>query len=257
MRSVRWCLDAGDPRCPGTGGSKHQREERAVIREKLAQLAEADPQREVFGADCHHYRLNPTVDAATLARAERAIGAPLPEEYRRFVTRVGDGGAGPYYGVIPLADALERIDRAFGCLDPLGRDCPLTADVDFGELTGAPDDWDEHVARLESDPEYVAHYDRLSQMYSRNPWIDGRLPVVDYGCGDWLFLVVRGPRRGTVWVDCVDGRTGLYCLEVDFATFYQRWLDDTLTRLRAGEFEPSNAYYSMLEYGANRRYRLI
>jgi hypothetical protein len=180
----------------------------------------------------------------------------LPEGYRHFLTTVGDGGAGPYYGVFPLGQALDRVEEWYASLDPLGRDCPLVTDVDFGELVEGPDDWDEHVARLASDPEYVAQYERLTETYTSHPWVDGRLPIVNYGCGDWLFLVVRGARRGTVWVDSTDSSTGLYCLDVDFPTFYQRWLDAELARVLRGEPKP-NAHYSFLEYGDNPRYQPI
>ena len=181
---------------------------------------------------------------------------PLPAGYRQFVTMIGDGGAGPYHGVFSLGEALDRVAEWLGDLDPLGRDCPLATDIDFGELVGRPDDWDEHVARLDSDPAYVARYERLTETYLGRPWVDGRLPIVDFGCGDWLFLVVRGDRRGTVWVDSVDSGTGLYCLEVDFPAFYQRWLDAELARVVGGGPRP-NARYSFLAYGDNPRYQPV
>ncbi len=220
----------------------------------LARIAAADPGREVFAAFRHGYELNPPVDAATLARAEQAIGARLPEEYRWFVTEVGDGGAGPYYGVLPLGAALSRLETALGSLDSLGHDCPLESDVDFGELIGQPDDWDEHLARLESDPSYEARFGELSQKYSDVPWLHGRLPIVDYGCGAWFSLVVRGPRRGTVWLDSSDDSTGLYCLEVDFMTLYRRWLDDALAEATTGTDTGQEASYGFLKYGDNPRY---
>jgi hypothetical protein len=222
---------------------------------QLARLAAAQVKRSA-AVEQHGYRLRPVVDEATLARASRAAGIALPEEYRHFVTTVGDGGAGPYYGVLPLGAALDRIEEWYGSLDPLGRDCPLTSDISFGELAGKPDDWAEHVARLDSDPAYVAHYDRLTETYAGRPWIDGRLPIVDYGCGDWLFLVVRGERRGTVWVDSVDSGTGLYCLEVDFGTFYQRWVDAEVARVTSG-VPKRHARYDYLEYGDNPRYQPV
>jgi hypothetical protein len=77
----------------------------------------------------------------------------------------------------------------------------------------------------------------------------------DYGCGDWFFLVVRGPRRGTVWVDSVESATGLYCLEVDFLRFYERWLADALERASRGDFVVRNARFAFLAYGANPRYQ--
>ncbi len=228
-----------------------------MIREQIAQLAAADRERKVPGARSHGYRLNPPAETAVLARAESAIGAPLPAEYREFVTTVGDGGAGPYYGVLPLATALDRLEHVFGSLLPLGRDCPLSTDVDFSELAGRPDDWNEHVARLQSDPEYAARYDDLTQTYNSEPWLDGRLPIVDYGSGDWFFLVLRGARRGTVWADCSDNGNGLYCLEVDFLSFYRRWLDDALARAAGDQSGLRYVSYDILRYGRNPRFQPI
>jgi hypothetical protein len=227
----------------------------SAIQELLIQLSEADPKRRMFGADTHRYQLNVPVSEATLSRAESAIGAPLPAEYRTFITSAGDGGAGPYYGVIPLGGALDRLEDHLDSLLPLGRDCPLTADLDFGEIACQPDDWEEHVARLGSDPTYAARFDDLPSTYNSDPWLDGRLPVVDYGCGDWFFLVVRGPRRGTLWVDSTSNGSGLYCLNVDFLTFYRRWLDDALEAATRGRYWPDPAYYSFLRYGNNPRFR--
>jgi hypothetical protein len=226
-----------------------------VISDQLAELAAADRERRVPGAYTHRYRLNPPVETAVLTRAESAIGASLPAEYREFVASVGDGGVGPYYGVLPLATALDRLESVLGSLLPLGRDCPLSADVDFSELAGRPDNWNEHLARLESDPGYKARFHDLTEAYNSEPWLDGRLPIADYGCGDWFFLVVRGRRRGTVWADCTDNGNGLYCLEVDFLSFYQRWLDDALAQAAGKRHGPPYVGYEILRYGRNPRFQ--
>jgi hypothetical protein len=60
-----------------------------------------------------------------------------------------------------------------------------------------------------------------------------------------------------MWVDCLSDASGLYCLEVDFATWYTRWLDDALERTARGDFAPENATYSVLRYGDDPRYRLV
>src|SRR5688500_10289501 len=86
----------------------------SVVSEMVARIAGADPERKVFASFRHAYELHAPVDQATLARAEQAIGAPLPDEYRRFIVDVADGGAGPYYGVLPLGAALSRLENALG-----------------------------------------------------------------------------------------------------------------------------------------------
>src|SRR5690242_14942080 len=104
-----------------------------MVRDGLAWLADKTG-RSSQAHGRNGWRLQPVVDEATLARAERAIGMPLPDEYRHFLTTLGDGGTGPYYGVMSLAKSLDTAEEYFGSLDPLGSDCPLTTDIDFGEI---------------------------------------------------------------------------------------------------------------------------
>lgn len=89
--------------------------------------------------------------------------------------------------------------------------------------------------------------DELREEYRAPPFDGGWLPLCAYGCGDFFFLVVRGPRRGTVWVNSVDSATGLFCLEVGFGGVYERWLDASVRKERARDFAPGAGY---LEYGA-------
>ncbi|MEU9448860.1 SMI1/KNR4 family protein [Streptomyces sp. NPDC048277] len=185
---------------------------------KLRQLDAADPGRALFGSATHGYRPGRPVGERELEALEGLVGVRLPEDYRAFLSVAGDGAPGPYYGILPLAEATGRITEGWG-REALGADSPLTGDVDFQELLGGPEDWEAHAARLETDPDYGAGFERLQGQYLDSPWSDGRLPIADYGCGDWFFLVLRGPRRGTVWVDSLESATGMYCLETDFRTW--------------------------------------
>ena len=73
----------------------------------LDATARADPRRRRFGAARHGYRLAAPLAEVQVAALEATIGASLPPAYRAFVTTLGDGGAGPYYGVWPLAHPLQ------------------------------------------------------------------------------------------------------------------------------------------------------
>lgn len=44
-------------------------------------------------------------DAATLARAEAALGFALPPLLAELYLRIADGGFGPEYGLLPLLDS--------------------------------------------------------------------------------------------------------------------------------------------------------
>ena len=217
---------------------------------RLAELLAANPECHMFGSGQHECRFGPPVDPAVLARVEELAGVPLPADYREFVTTIGDGGLGPYYGVMSLTEAMAQVEATSG-LASLGMDSPLTEDISIGELMRMPADWNEHVARLDTDPAYEAGWGRLQAEYMGAPWCQGRLPIAQFGCGDWFFLILRGPRRGTMWVDSLDSASGLYGLEVGFRTWYSRWLDDAIDQATNLAYVRTPGGY--LRYGDNRR----
>ncbi len=55
-------------------------------------LAEAHPTRPLRGL--RQYKLNPPVPEDFVRDVEEQCGFTLPQDYRRFITQVGDGGAG-------------------------------------------------------------------------------------------------------------------------------------------------------------------
>ena len=72
-----------------------------TLRDAVRALADADRSLRRFGAAHHRYQLAPPLTADALAAVERALG-PLPDDVRAFVREVAAGGAGPYYGVVPV-----------------------------------------------------------------------------------------------------------------------------------------------------------
>src|SRR5438552_14698202 len=58
----------------------------------------------VFGESAHPYRLHPVLTEAEVLAFQAAHGIRLPDDYREFITRVGNGGAGPYYGLFKLGE---------------------------------------------------------------------------------------------------------------------------------------------------------
>src|SRR5437868_2739639 len=77
------------------------------IVEGLRFLREADRDRVVFGANGHEYRLRPCLDEEKVGEFERRYSLRLPDDYRRFLMQVGNGGAGPYYGIHGLDELYE------------------------------------------------------------------------------------------------------------------------------------------------------
>ena len=67
----------------------------------------------VFGAGEHCFKLNAPPSEQEVQRFEALHRIQLPPDYRRFITIIGNGGAGPTYGFFPLG----LMDHVFG-LEP-------------------------------------------------------------------------------------------------------------------------------------------
>src|SRR5262245_23704504 len=80
---------------------------------KLDRLRSADPALLVTGAAEHGYRHAPCIANAWLESCERQYGIRLPEQFRRYIREVGNGGAGPWFGLqrfgfLPSAEAAPQ-----------------------------------------------------------------------------------------------------------------------------------------------------
>ena len=63
-----------------------------------------------LGIKKHRFRLGPPLPESEVAVFEEQYGISLPPDYRAFITSVGISGAGPYYGLLPLAQATDHLD---------------------------------------------------------------------------------------------------------------------------------------------------
>jgi hypothetical protein len=155
------------------------------VRAMLTDLARLDAKREVFGASAHDYALREPLRDVEVVRFERRHGVKLPPDYRAFITQLGDGGAGPFYGVFALGKFED--------------DEPWKA----GEFIGEPGTrfpykaaWNAPMAVIDA----VNAGDHAAEVaYHRG--LDGIVPLVTEGCALFDVLVVTGPEAGHVWHD--------------------------------------------------------
>ncbi|HET9954790.1 MAG TPA: SMI1/KNR4 family protein [Polyangiaceae bacterium] len=195
----------------------------------LAQLEQADQSYGLFGARAHRYRLNPCVEEAALARRERELGVRLPEAYRQFLTELGNGGAGPSYGVFAFEGGesedytkYERLAHPFAYTEEYNPTWLLDEDEDEGT------EEEEDSSEDEDDPRH-----RYWEAFDDR----GALYICHHGCGGRSFLVVSGRAAGQVWCDGVADDGG-YSPELDasgapftFDTWYLDWLERALASL--------------------------
>ncbi|WP_438025812.1 HEAT repeat domain-containing protein [Sorangium sp. So ce233] len=159
-----------------------------------------------FGSDAHRFALQPPAAEADVAAFEAARRVRLPEDYRAFLLHVGHGGAGPYYGLMTLA---QWEDARYEALDDLDAECPLHPDT-----LPPGQDWLEALLPGEDDA-----LDRA---------LRGTLSLGTQGCSFYSQLVVTGPARGRVVYVDLDGGRPYFPECTGFLDWYERWLDELL-----------------------------
>ncbi|RFP66539.1 SMI1/KNR4 family protein [Hymenobacter lapidiphilus] len=195
----------------------------ARIKAKLPAARAADTDLKVFGADSHHYQLQEPVAEAALQQVEADYGIRLPEAYRCFMREVGNGGAGPFYGIYPLGHGLNGlVDDPAQYLRQPCRLQPGMTDAQWKELTRAIEE--------EQDMADEAFERAMGELYA------GLLPLGDQGCANYHALVLNGPFAGRVvnvsWERYLPG----FAYEANFLDWYERWLDEVIADEQAGWF---------------------
>jgi hypothetical protein len=183
------------------------------VRDRIDALRRHPSHDQVFGSKGHGFQLEPRLTPADVADVESTLGIALPADYRSFLTDVGAGGAGPFYGLFPLrrgavgwewhGDGAELTDRSrlgepfpvervpAGVLAELLAVRPKPNDFETEEeLDDAFDNWDERLEALLYQPSMSV----------------GAICLTDEGCAYRDWLVVTGPAAGTMWEDprCLD-----------------------------------------------------
>lgn len=212
------------------------------ILEKLDTLGRLDGDREIFGASFHDYQLSPCLGKTDINSVEEKYHVQLPVDYRQFLLEVGNGGAGPYYGVFRLGEQ----DDGWGFRPWEG-----------GLLMGDPavpfpyqDNWNlpdtfwsadpqnkEWASDKDADEAYDSWDKSLAKVYWAPAVMNGAIPICHCGCALRQWLVVTGPERGTVWQDDRADMNGVYPLRTkdgersSFSSWYLTWLEDSIHSL--------------------------
>lgn len=158
------------------------------IPELLAQLRGIDTEfKAVSAAFHHHYQLNPPISEERVVGFEDKHQITLPEEYRMFLLIVGNGGAGPDYGLYPL----ER-------WAPWGK---LIENFPHTQT------WSPYEQPEWPPVDIPEGRDFESKSGFKQLW-DGSLHIGGGGCDFSNLLVITGPERGNMWLSEMDNEIG-------------------------------------------------
>lgn len=205
----------------------------ARIKSSLSRLRESGAS--VFGSETHGFHLNAPLKESAVLAFEQTHRIHLPVDYRTFITRIGNGGAGPFYGVFPLGKRdssfgsdLEEWHENDGFMGILSK--PFPHEKDWNDLNRMP----QHEL-AESAPEaYEKQQDDFDNQYWSSALVNGAIPICHEGCAIRIWLVVTGPQTGYLWRDTRSEFTGIRPLKLQngnpatFTTWYEEWLQTAL-----------------------------
>ncbi len=187
----------------------------------------------IFGEEAHRYVLNSVLRADVLDRFEAEWDLTLPPDYREFLTTVGNGGAGPYYGLFKFHEmdsgwSHRRFSIPGDTVGNPGKPFPYTEA--FVPENGRPDYDPDIEDEDQADQDYQKRLDEHEAKY----WIamDGALPICHLGCASRQWLVVSGPERGNIWDDNTADYSGYKPLagangeRCTFTDWYMQWLSE-------------------------------
>ena len=208
--------------------------DKSTVISMLADLKRRDPHFEVFGADAHRYELNPPLPVQQVAAFETQHRVKLPEDYRRFITEIGNGGAGPYYGVFRFGEHDDGDD--FRPWDGGYLVGDLSAEFPHQEEWNLPAAFWARMPHPgpdipvdEEDRMMEAWVKELDENYWNPEIMRGAIPICHLGCAIRHWLVIHGRQRGFVWADDRVDNRGIAPLKTDsrqltFADWYTMWL---------------------------------
>ncbi|MFJ4687330.1 SMI1/KNR4 family protein [Streptomyces sp. NPDC088789] len=131
------------------------------------------------------------LDPTTVARAEAALGFPLPPLLTELYLRIGDGGFGPEYGLLPLLDSSPAEESSAVA---------------------------EYLARRERNPDDPDW-----------PWPAGVLPISHWGCGMYACVDCLAPQAPVLLFEpnADDADHAWYVDAPGLDTWLRTWLDGT------------------------------
>lgn len=177
-----------------------------------------DSELEMFGVSGHQYKLNPPVDLAFVRAVEEEYHFRLPEDYVQFITEVGDGGAGPGYGLCSFGFYRTEVKNAKAAKMRNSYLHGLSKNPQLQPLK--PDDL-EYVG--ESYKQNLEKYLMAESFNWDNDTPNGFFHLGTYGCALDYGLITCGERYGQIFICDVEY---VFELEADsFQTFYQDWLN--------------------------------
>lgn len=181
------------------------------LQELVKQAGMVDKNRKVFGSEKHNYQLNPVIPLSEVQAYEQKHNIKLPSEYVFFVTQVGNGGAGPYYGIYGIHVDKHYLASYAGT--------PLLS----SKLT--KDMWAEKLAPMDDDdcPDEV--FDQIEEEILR-----GTTSIGTQGCFYETLAIAEGDEENRIfYINCDwDSEAMPFDTKMSFLEWYENFFKEII-----------------------------
>jgi hypothetical protein len=189
------------------------------ISKKLKILKNKDKTFEIFGSSDHKYKLLKPISIQRLEMLEQKYNINLPDEYVAFITFLGDGGAGPFYGLYPIEMALKDTELIEDYKDD------ICSDITKPSIFTSKKELKEYQEMNEKIEDYNERYNNGVRA------LNGTLEINSQGCSFRNNIILNGPNAGKVFEFCGDMVEDIffnYDKFIGFLDWYERWLDNSI-----------------------------
>ena len=215
------------------------------IRAVLDTASRWDMDLEQFACWGHAHLFNPVLPLEELGAWEELMQVTLPEDYRAYLTQLGNGGAGPAYGLAPLHCPRDEIAQH------LRQPCIYSEDQAekfrdvfhrFVHWYSMDDDWALYLEYFPDAPRlgeekwqkplYHQWSGKLETALNEavvNPLLHhGQYMITNEGCSGDIYVILNGSHRGYVHCCTTDCDPDLaYPEPRTFAAYAQEYLTRT------------------------------
>jgi SMI1 / KNR4 family (SUKH-1) len=203
------------------------------IKEKIRQLKKSDRNYTLFGSETHKYKINPPISPDKIRLFEAKYKVVLPKDYVEFLTEIGNGGVGPFYGLEPFENVL------FDDLDYKRPDSLLNPGTPFLHTKPWNLKFRPSVNEDENEEQYESEWAEFEEKYFDNKHMNGAIAICNFGCAISLNLIVNGQEYGHIWTDDRASDNGIYPStelgnknRITFSDWYELWLDNSLNEIK-------------------------
>ncbi len=181
----------------------------------LKKLELIDSNKKIFGSKDHMYKLNPTLSENQISEFEKKYGVTLPLDFRLFLKEIGNGGAGPSFGIPQLESFFSS------------REYDIEIESDFLSTSFPYSVNNPYVYSDETDESLIKE-------------MTGTLTLCHHGCGYFDMLILTGDEKGTVWFDSRCSDQGMGRIFDCFLDWYFYWLKKSIDEIES--------YYNCREF---------